>query len=69
MNKEYLKHAIVLCIVAIACLFGGISLKHWALEIIAVFLFVMGYILLFIVPESNGHGKKPRQKQNMKKEE
>jgi len=69
MNKEYLKHAIVIWIIAISCLFAGIAVKHWGFEAIAVFLFVSGYVLLFIIPESKSHGNKPRQKQNKEKEE
>ena len=51
MNKEYLKHGIVLWIVATSCLFAGIAVEHWAFEAIAVLLFIAGYILLYILPE------------------
>ncbi len=51
MNKEYLKYAIVLWIVAISCLFAGIAVEHWVFEAIGALLFIAGYVLLYILPE------------------
>jgi hypothetical protein len=61
MNKEYLKYALVLWAIAVGCLFAGIMVDHWGFEAIAAVLFITGYVLLYIIPESNGHGEKPRQ--------
>jgi hypothetical protein len=61
MNKEYLKYAITLWVVAIPCLFAGVMVKHWVFEAIAALLFIAGYVLLYLIPESNSHGEKPRQ--------
>jgi hypothetical protein len=62
MNKDYLKYATILWAIAIPCLFAGIMVEHWAFEAIAALLFIAGYVLLFVIPESDSHGKKPRQK-------
>lgn len=51
MNKEYLKYAIVLWIIAIGCLFAGIMVEHWGFEAIAGLLIIAGYILVFWLPE------------------
>jgi len=61
MNREYLKHAVTLWVIAVPCLFAGIMVRHWAFEAIAALLFIAGYVLLFVLPESNSHGEKPRQ--------
>jgi hypothetical protein len=61
VNKEYLKYAIALWVVAVSCLFAGIMVEHWIFEAIAALLFIAGYVLLFILPEPNSHGEKPRQ--------
>jgi hypothetical protein len=52
MNKQYLRHVIVLVAIAIVCMFAGISFRHWGFEAIAVILLLFGYILLFVFPES-----------------
>jgi cytochrome c oxidase assembly factor CtaG len=69
MNREYLKHAIVLWAIAVPCLFAGIMVEHWIFEAIAALLFIAGYVLLFIIPESNGHGEKPRQEKSQIEEQ
>lgn len=61
LNREYLKYAVTLWAVAIACLFGGIALEHWILETIAVILFVLGYCLVSFIPETS-HGKEVETK-------
>jgi cytochrome c oxidase assembly factor CtaG len=61
MNKEYLKYAITLWAIGIPCLFAGIMVEHWGFEAIAAVLFITGYILLYVLPESDSHGKNPRQ--------
>ena len=61
MNKEYLKYAITLWAIAVACLFAGIMVEHWGFEAIAAVLFITGYILLYILPEPKSHGETPRQ--------
>jgi hypothetical protein len=61
MNKEYLRYAITLWAIAVPCLFAGVMVEHWAFEAIAAILFIAGYVLLFVLPESNSHGEKPRQ--------
>jgi hypothetical protein len=43
--------------------------EHWIFEAIAALLFIAGYVLLFIIPESNGHGEKPRQEKNQIEEQ
>jgi cytochrome c oxidase assembly factor CtaG len=68
MNKEYLKHAIVLWVVATSCLFAGIAVEHWVFEAIAVLLFIAGYVLLYILPEpkKQPYGTKPKRKRGIK---
>jgi hypothetical protein len=51
MNKEYLKYAIVLWVIAVPCLFAGIMVEHWVFEAIAGLLIIVGYILVFWLPE------------------
>jgi len=73
MNKQYLRHVIVLVAIAIVSMFAGISFRHWGFEAIAAILLLFAYILLFIVPESKqSNGTKvPLQKTEIdgKKEE
>jgi cytochrome c oxidase assembly factor CtaG len=68
MNKEYLKYAITLWVIAIPCLFAGIMVEHWVFEAIAAVLFIAGYVLLYVIPESNSHGEKPRQENKQNEE-
>ena len=68
MNKEYLKYAITLWAIAVPCLFAGVLVEHWAFEAIAAILFIAGYILLFVIPESNSQGEKPRQENKTNEE-
>jgi cytochrome c oxidase assembly factor CtaG len=68
MNKEYLKYAITLWVIAIPCLFAGVMVEHWGFEAIAALLFITGYILLYILPEPKSHGEKPRP-ENVQNEE
>jgi hypothetical protein len=66
MNREYLKYAVPLWIVAVGCLFSGIMVRHWVFEAIAAVLFIAGYALLFVIPDSKSHGEKPRQEPEIK---
>jgi hypothetical protein len=68
MNKEYLKYAITLWAIAVPCLFAGVLVEHWAFEAIAAILFIAGYVLIFIIPESNSHGETPRQENKTEEE-
>ena len=68
MNKEYLKYAITLWAIAIPCLFAGIMVEHWAFEAIAALLFIAGYVLLYVISESDSHGGKPRQENKQTEE-
>jgi cytochrome c oxidase assembly factor CtaG len=68
MNKEYLKYAITLWAIAVPCLFAGVLVEHWAFEAIAAILFIAGYVLLFVIPESNSQGEKPRQENKINEE-
>jgi hypothetical protein len=68
MNKEYLKYAITLWVIAIPCLFAGVMVEHWAFEAIAALLFIAGYILLYVLPESKSHGEKPRPENEQNEE-
>jgi hypothetical protein len=68
VNKEYLKYAIILWLIAVACLFAGIMVDHWGFEAIAAMLFIAGYVLLYIIPESKSHGELPRQENKQEEE-
>jgi cytochrome c oxidase assembly factor CtaG len=68
MNKEYLKYAITLWVIAVPCLFAGIMVEHWVFEAIAAVLLIAGYVLLYVIPESNSHGEKPRQENKQNEE-
>jgi cytochrome c oxidase assembly factor CtaG len=68
MNKEYLKYAIALWVIAVPCLFAGVMVEHWIFEATSALLFIAGYVLLFVIPESKSHGEKPRQENKQNEE-